>query len=815
MSNTNNIIIIEEEDIFPGSGTGDITGPVPSPEETPNLVDLDTLNLLPLSTSTPEEGDILVYNGSLYVPTSLVLSMNKDVDLTGLSDTNILSYDSSQGKWVPTDIDSVLDNNIQFDSISEPLSTDLLSYNGASWVPISRDSLLNSMSLTNLNNVQIDTSLNGQLLRYNSSNSTWENKTLVLTDIGDISTDIPEDSELLVYNSSSGKWEPTSLSLSLLSDFSTNPAGENDVLMYDTSTSKWEPTSLVDLSNTLAPQIDILELKDVRVLNALDKQFLTWDSALQKWINYTPSLVDLSDYNSSNNPQEGNILLWDSTSSTWKTSELTPELVLGFDPSEVGSNKTLVYNSVTSSWEPKLITLGDLVDRGIDVTTLEDNTSIYWDSISSSWVYKNRSFEDIVDIPGISDKEILSYNSALSKWEAVGIETLVQLSQNLEDLNDTDLSNISNKDMLVYNSTSSKWENRELFLSDIKNVDLTNLSNKGYLRYNTVTSKWEVTFLTLENLVSEGVDKSTIENDSSLYWNSSTESWDFKNKTTEELLGFSNTPNNSLIVYDTATNKWKTDLIDNLLSFSNDLESLLDIDVVDLSQDDILVYNSISSKWENKEINLEFIKDIDISGLADGNTLRWNSSLSRWEPMNISSLITSVIGTSSIEELSDLSVSLKNDKDILIYNTSSSSWENGKLEANSLKGISLAGQTTSQYLTWNSSLSRWEFKSYTFEDLTGVSENTLVDTNLLIWESGSWRPILAFELSDFVAPEMDLGELKNVNTPNKSNNQVLTWDSATQKWQAKNLDNLGVVMNSTMNILGNDWVSLFNSTLNY
>jgi hypothetical protein len=818
MSNTNNIIIEDENEEFGGSGSGDITGEVTDVVSTPNYVDVDTLSLVPLSGLVPEENDILVYDGSFYAPQSLVLSLLEDVTIVAEENANVITYNSTTSKWENVDLSTIIDDSIQFDSIANPASQDILSYNGTQWVPITRESLLTSFPLTNISDVLIDTQINGQLLSYNSSSSKWENKTIGLYDLSEISTTGLQNNELLIYNTTTSKWENTELTLNHLSNFSSGGENNTDLLNYNSATNKWEAISLEDLASSTAVETDLAELKNVTILNKQDNQFLSWDVATQKWINHTPSLVDLSDYNSSNAPNNKDILQWESSSSTWKSIPLEVKDLFGYELAELAVGKTLVYDTDLSKWVPTLLTIQDIAERGIDMSSVQNMSGLYWNSSEQKWDITKRSFEDILDINGVTDNQILSFDSTSETWGAVNISDIIQLSQNIDALNDVTITSASSNEALLWDLASEKWINRELTLSDIKNINLAGIANKGTLVYNNVQSKWEVKIIKLETLINESLDTNTFEDNSTIHWNSMSDEWEVKNPSLEDILGFSNSiDDNSVIVFDKDNLVWTTDVVSNLFSFSDDIESLLDVNLNTLEDSQILVYNNGNSKWENLDLTLELLSNINVSGIANGNMLAWNSSLSRWEPEDINTLISTRFGLENLASLNDLTITAAAESELLSYNSSDSTWINTTLTPSSFKELDLTGHSENKYLTWNIGESKWEFKTYSFLDAFNIDTGTLVEGNVLIWDATipGWKSIEAHELSDHVAQEIDLGELKNVTAPNKLNNQILTWDSALQVWMPKNVSDLGVLLSGTLDITGNDWVTIFNNELNY
>ena len=90
-----------------------------------------------------------VYDGTSWqaVTTGTVaLSSLTDVDLTGLGDTNLITYDLASGEWIP--IARALSSLVDVDT-SGVGSGDVLSWNGSDWVDVSRSTLAGDTAFSN------------------------------------------------------------------------------------------------------------------------------------------------------------------------------------------------------------------------------------------------------------------------------------------------------------------------------------------------------------------------------------------------------------------------------------------------------------------------------------------------------------------------------------------------------------------------------------------------------------------------------------------------------------------------------------------
>lgn len=156
--------------------------------------------------------------------------------------------------------------------------------------------------LSDLGDVTITNVQDGQILKWNSTTSKWENKNAPiipddLSDLGDVNISSPSDGQFLKYDNTLGKWK--------------NASGGSG------------GTSALD------------DLTDVDISSASDGQVLKYDSTSNKWINGTggggaSSFSDLSDVNISN-PSNEQVPIYNSTTSKWENSDVKSKVLVNID----------------------------------------------------------------------------------------------------------------------------------------------------------------------------------------------------------------------------------------------------------------------------------------------------------------------------------------------------------------------------------------------------------------------------------------------------------------------------------------------------
>ena len=241
---------------------------------------------------------------------------------------------------------------------------------------------------------------------------------------------------------------------------------------------------------------------------------------------------------------------------------------------------------------------------------------------------------------------------------------------------------------------------------------------------------------------------------------------------------------------------------------SSTLSGLTDTNISNPSNNQILTYNSSSSKWVNAtapatgvtdveydeesvvDANgvahlyspyLEDIADVNAESPSDGDVLTYDSDSNEW--------MSKAPTSGSIENLTDVNISSLSNNQILKYDSSSSKWVNsnesgGASNLTDLGDTSISTPSNGQVLKYNSSSSKWvnsneSSGSSTLAGLTDVDTTGVADTNVLAYDSSSskWVPASAGS-----GGSSTLAGLTDVDTTGATNGQVLKFDTYSNKW---------------------------------
>ena len=174
-----------------------------------------------------------------------------DVDLSNLTDGQILKYNATSGKWENASAGSV-DTN-----------------------------------LVDLNDVDVESLTDGQIIVWDATNSKWVNAdneggASALSDLTDTTITTPSDGEVLVYDGTAGKWVndeiETAASLSELTDTTITTPADGEVLVYDSTAGKW-------VNDEIETVTSLSELTDTTISSPSDGQVLAYDATSGKWVN--------------------------------------------------------------------------------------------------------------------------------------------------------------------------------------------------------------------------------------------------------------------------------------------------------------------------------------------------------------------------------------------------------------------------------------------------------------------------------------------------------------------------------------------------
>ena len=294
-----------------------------------------------------------------------------DVNTTGdyaPANAQALLFHTPSGEWRPGDVvintpESLGELNDVDLITSPPLVAQALIYDGTNWVAGAVPGTVSNLQL--VGDVYYDTALvDGQFLRYDSTNSEWRNHNPVIGDNVDV-------------------------------DFTTPPADEQ-LLRYDNASSSWLPYTSVlgDISDV-----------DLVTNTPADGKFLGWSSNLNKFTVLDPQLVgnidDLADVNTAG-VQDGEVLAYNQVAAAWEPLELpvTQETIASTtapatraDGSSLlnndqwwktDTNELYIYEG--GSWEsPSPGSIDNLVDVDTSTTPPISGQVLEWNGTSGKW----------------------------------------------------------------------------------------------------------------------------------------------------------------------------------------------------------------------------------------------------------------------------------------------------------------------------------------------------------------------------------------------------------------------------------------------
>ena len=222
-----------------------------------------------------------------------------DVDVTGITDGQVLVWDTATSKFIPGD------------GGTSGSTAYVFSVAIADWVA---DGLKYKITVLPAVHGQGE---NGYLftLGFIGTEQTLNEVSVTAGGVVTIYTDSPFDGYFIISNLGSGSGGVTELAD--LTDVNVTGITDGQVLVWDTTTSKFIPAD-----NGSGGVTELADLTDVNVTGITDGQVLVWDTTTSKYIPYTipvggvTELADLTDVNVTG-ITDGQVLVWDTTTSKY------------------------------------------------------------------------------------------------------------------------------------------------------------------------------------------------------------------------------------------------------------------------------------------------------------------------------------------------------------------------------------------------------------------------------------------------------------------------------------------------------------------
>ena len=182
---------------------------------------VDTFNLndlVDVNAAGANQAQIIKYNGTEWVLDTDIVSTSFSIITASPGSTPSLTYNNSNGTftYTPPDLSpyrlkTETLNDIPGVTISNPVNTHVLQYNGSVWT---NQPLTGINNLNDIGNVLISNVQNDQVLKWDSTNNRWTNaadtggtQINTINDIGNVADTNTQNGQLLKYNSSAGRWE--------------------------------------------------------------------------------------------------------------------------------------------------------------------------------------------------------------------------------------------------------------------------------------------------------------------------------------------------------------------------------------------------------------------------------------------------------------------------------------------------------------------------------------------------------------------------------------------------------------------------------
>ena len=216
--------------------------------------------------------------------------------------------------------------------ITSPAEGQVLKYDRTNneWI---NGTVSNVSSLDDLTNVTITTPTEGQVLKYDADNQQWINGTgggtgsYALDDLTDVSVSTPTGGQSLVYDDTNNEWVNGTVDYSDVANKPTlatvaTSGSYNDLLNTPTLATVATTGNFNDLSNIPAIPDELTKLLDTSITSPAEGDVLKYDSASSKWVNGqggsggASALDDLTDVDITT-PTDGQTLVYDGTNSKW------------------------------------------------------------------------------------------------------------------------------------------------------------------------------------------------------------------------------------------------------------------------------------------------------------------------------------------------------------------------------------------------------------------------------------------------------------------------------------------------------------------
>lgn len=208
---------------------------------------------------------------------------------------------------------------------------------------------------------------------YHNNAKYWEEQAEIIgsatfSGLKDVSIQNPQNGQAPIYNATTGKWEngDSASKVSELKDTNIVNPSDGQALKYNATTNKWE-------NGDASVVAELGDLTDVNLSNVQNKDILQYDSDNEEWVNAEIA----NEIAISTTEPTGDEVLWINPDDPHDTVEAKLSLlsdVLINNPSE---GNILTYNSTSQKWVNNL-KIKTMTQAQYDALTTKDTNTIYF-----------------------------------------------------------------------------------------------------------------------------------------------------------------------------------------------------------------------------------------------------------------------------------------------------------------------------------------------------------------------------------------------------------------------------------------------------
>lgn len=560
-----------------------------------------------------------------------------------------------------------------------------------------------------------------------------------IADLGDVNPTAAgplADGQVLTWNTDhfEGKTHPSgATTLGALNDVDVTGAAAAAVLTYRAAAGG-NPAGWVAAAPGAAGAVSLNDLSDADTATnpPINGQFLAWDQVNRRWKPKTEveTLALCSDVEIAV-PAQNNVLTYNAALQKWiNVPQPTPSLALN-DLSDVTisaaiKNQSVLYYVKGMGWIGTQLVLTML--GNVSNTRPTDGQMLEYQTASGEWTPVTYNLDALANVAPATamppaNGNVLSYNAANTRWEpsAGPAGTVAGLS-------DVELAALRSDEFLVYNATDKKWHNRDR-VAAMPQITLQPTGQTGNLGLADVVDSPIVTpaaGMVLTYHGAAGGDPAR---------------WEPTAPASipgviDDLTNVNSTAAGPLA--DGAVLTWKTDHWEAQThsSGATTLGALNDVDVTGAAAGSVLTYQAAAGGTQagwvaaaggaGGAIGINSLTDVDTATTAptDGQFLSWNQAQRRWLPKTESE---------SLEQLSDVTITTPANGHFLQWSAAANAGAGGWINSGAAVQVALGGlsdvhlpagdaatRPNNAQLLWDGRHKRWFADALTFEELSDV-----------------------------------------------------------------------------------------------